>query len=160
MHNYKYNNLQSAYTLLELMIVIAIAGILTAVAVPNFTTMIKNNCLTTKTNNLVTHLQYARSEATKRKENITLTPKSGTVDWSSGWTITDASANIIKDMTPTSCSTTTLTGSATSFFYRSTGFINSAGSFDVCDNRTLEIGRQIVISTVGRPNTNSKFGCI
>ena len=51
-NNFSDLNSQSAFTILELMITVAIAGILAAVAFPSYQTMVKNNCMTTTTNNL------------------------------------------------------------------------------------------------------------
>ena len=46
------------------------------------------------------------------------------------------------------------------FVYESDGFIDAAGTFDVCDDRVEETGRQITISNTGRVNTNSSYsGC-
>ncbi len=157
MHYYKNKNAQSAFTILELMIVVAIAGVLAAVALPSYRTMVQNNCLTTKTNSLVSYLQYARSEAVKLQQSVTITQKSGS--WTNGWVITSPSATL-KDVNSTSCNNTSVTGSATSFSYNAKGFIDNSGDFKICDDRTGETGRQILINTVGRPNTNSKYnGC-
>jgi len=51
------------------------------------------------------------------------------------------------------------TDNDTDFVYRATGFIDSPGTFNVCDDRTGETGRQITVSVTGRPSTNSEFTC-
>jgi type IV fimbrial biogenesis protein FimT len=56
----------TGFTLLELMITIAIAGILVGVAIPSFTSIITSNRLTAYANELVTALNLARNEAVKR----------------------------------------------------------------------------------------------
>ncbi|MCZ6804361.1 MAG: GspH/FimT family pseudopilin [Proteobacteria bacterium] len=87
------SNFQSGFTLIELMIGIAIGGVLLAIAIPGFSDLQKNNCLTASTNSLVTSLQLARSIAIKRNTDVTLTANNSSTDasdneWGTGWVIT------------------------------------------------------------------------
>lgn len=51
------------FIVLELMIVVAILGITTAIAAPSFTEMIKNNRISSYVNDFVAALQFAKAEA-------------------------------------------------------------------------------------------------
>lgn len=78
----------AGYTLLELMVTVTIAGILMGVAVPSFTSVIDSNRLTTYANDLVTALNFARSEAIKRGQQVTVRRKSLTsAQWENGWNV-------------------------------------------------------------------------
>lgn len=80
---------QSGVTLVELLIVIVVMAILTALAVPSFRTMVINNQVRSFTNNLYASLLLARSEAIKRNTNVTVCASSNgtscTGSWSAGW---------------------------------------------------------------------------
>ena len=54
------------FTLVELMITLAVAAVLTVIAVPSFRNMINSNRLTTAANEMVGALNLARMEAVKR----------------------------------------------------------------------------------------------
>ncbi|WP_269141066.1 GspH/FimT family pseudopilin [Steroidobacter gossypii] len=58
------------FTLVELMVTIAIAGILLAVAVPSFNQLMVTNRLTAQANEMVAAMNFARSEAIKRNTRI------------------------------------------------------------------------------------------
>jgi type IV fimbrial biogenesis protein FimT len=60
------------FTLLELMFTVALAAIMLGVAIPSFREMSANNKLLTQSNDLVSAINYARSEAITRNSNITL----------------------------------------------------------------------------------------
>jgi type IV fimbrial biogenesis protein FimT len=60
------------FTLIEMMITLAIAAILITAAVPSFQEFIKNNRLATQSNAFVTALQVARAEAIKRNLAVTV----------------------------------------------------------------------------------------
>ena len=85
-------------TLVESMVVVAILGILAAIAVPSFKSTIESSRRTTYANQLLEDLALARSEAIKRGVRVVVCPSSdgtscsGSTSWVSGW-ITYADTN-------------------------------------------------------------------
>ena len=62
----------SGFTLAELMLTIAVAGVLAAIAIPNMRDFIRNNRLAAGSNDVLRSLQVARSEAIKRQQVVTV----------------------------------------------------------------------------------------
>ena len=83
------------FTAVELMIVVLIVGILTALAAPNMAAMVRNQRVKTAAFDLNASLVFARSEALKRNVAVTITPTAA-ADWTRGWTITDANNTVLK----------------------------------------------------------------
>ncbi len=79
--------LHTGFTLLELMVTVAIGGIVLAIGLPAFSGFIKSSRLTTQTNDVLTSLHVARNEAVNRGHNIRILTLSGNADWSTGWEI-------------------------------------------------------------------------
>ena len=73
------------FTLIELMVTLAMLAILMTVAVPSFTTFQRNAELTSFSNSLLSGINAARGEAMKRGRNAMVVPKDG--DWNKGWTV-------------------------------------------------------------------------
>lgn len=76
------------FTLLELMVTIAVVAILATVGVPGFRDLIQNNRVTTQTNEIVNALAFARTEAIKRGRAVEV----DIVDGNPGWSATVAFA--------------------------------------------------------------------
>jgi type IV fimbrial biogenesis protein FimT len=63
---------QAGFTLLELMVVLGIAGVLFAIGVPSMTDFIRNSRITGAANDVMAALHFTRSEAIKRRMPVTL----------------------------------------------------------------------------------------
>lgn len=81
------------FTLIELMVTVAVLAIVVSIAIPSFNGILLNNRISTATDELRTAVQLTRSEAVKRKKTIVLCrahtdfskcADSGT-DWRVGW---------------------------------------------------------------------------
>ena len=84
---------QTGFTLLELMIVVAIAGIVMAIGVPSFQSITTNNRIAANTNEFITALNLARSEAVKRGAAVSVCKSANGAtcttsgDWDQGWIV-------------------------------------------------------------------------
>jgi len=76
----------TGFTLIELMVAIAVGAVLASWALPNLNYLVARVKLKTAASDLHTSLTLARSEAIKRNAAVTVTPVS-TSDWSQGWSV-------------------------------------------------------------------------
>ena len=88
-------NTQSGFTLTELIVVMTIVGILVGVGVPSFKYVTTANRIASEANALLADMQYARSEAVREGQTVTVCASSdsktcigGTgISWQSGWIV-------------------------------------------------------------------------
>jgi type IV fimbrial biogenesis protein FimT len=155
---------QSGFTLIELMMVIVVLAIVLAIGVPSFRTLIINNRVTGEANDFAAALNIARSEAIKRRVNVTLTAASGS-SWEAGWTVTAGGTTLRVQQTFKPGSTlrglASGGGAVSSIVFDAGGYLASANpplTFDLCNgNATQE--KQITVVAGGRVNLESDYDC-
>lgn len=86
---------QAGFTLLEMIVTMTVAGILFAVGIPSLISTIRNNRLAGATNEFISTMIYARSEAVKRNVPVGVCRSSdgvtcvtsGSAGWAIGWLV-------------------------------------------------------------------------
>jgi type IV fimbrial biogenesis protein FimT len=88
----------AGFTLLELMTTLSVVGIVLAVGVPSYLSVVRNNRAATNANELVSALTIARSEAVRRGDRVSLCRSNDGAScggtWTDGWIVfVDGAAN-------------------------------------------------------------------
>lgn len=155
------------FTLIELMIAIALLGILLALAMPSFSDIIRRMRIESAASSLSVAFATARSEAVKRGRNISVCKSSnGTAcassgDWSTGWVIyatagvpikvfdaPDGGVSMAGDANMINVVTFTPTGATT---------LTAAGSIQVC--KTGQTAKVVSVAVSGRIRVASGGVC-
>lgn len=85
---------QAGFTVTELMVVVAIVGIIGAIAAPDMVEMIRRQRVKTAAFDLYAGLSIARSEAIKRNLTVRITPNSG--NWTQGFVAQDSTDRVVR----------------------------------------------------------------
>lgn len=159
---------QSGFSLIELLIVLVLLGIFAAVAMPSFQRLIASNRLESATDELISHLQFARSEAVVNNRLVTVENTSGQNQrWDLGlrvYTAGNFTANrtydastdtLIREHTGLNQPRTTARASngATSWLsFRPNGTlaITSTQTIVVCEDNNVSLARAIELQASGR----------
>lgn len=166
---------ESGFTIVELMITLAVLAILVGIATPSFTALMNNSRLSGQTNEFSSDLALARSEAIVRGRPVTVcasgdggnTCSGSAADWARGRIVfverdgagtlgvIDSTDVVLKKVTVTGNVAFTVVDSATTpnslafFTYRSSGSTGIAKSIMMVANGETSTTRLLCINGVG-----------
>lgn len=153
------SNSSQGFTLLELMVTIAMVLILAAIAVPGVSSMVQNNAISSYANTISTSLMLAKSEASKRSEVVNFQPET---NWSDGWRVEESNGSLIRqfDGIPDAYAVST---SATSVGFRNDGSITTSTAYTVklqpATGCSAELVREIRVTITGAISVSSSGTC-
>lgn len=157
-------------TMIELMVTVAIAGILLTLAFPTFQKTTRNAVVAAQSNDFAASLSLARAEAIKARRNVRMCPTSNNANcnssthWSDGWMMyvdTDgngspSASEILQIGEPMDNRVTLTVPAAFSQWvqFRPTGAAlgngGNSGNFSVCTSGYDDLSRMVGISATGR----------
>lgn len=164
------------FTLIELVVTMAVAAILVAVAVPNMRTFIQNGRINTQTNDLIGDISLARSEAIKRRSGTGICKSTdglscvGGGNWGGGRAVFvdinnnnlwNAGETILRFRGPLSSATDTLNTNVMvpdPIIFGANGAptnVLPGGFFVFCDIRGFASGKQISLNAMGQVAVNT-----
>jgi len=140
----------AGFTLIEMVITIMLAGVLTTMALPYYRNLILNQSVKTAASDLQIAFLFARSEALKRGADILVVP--GSSDWKNGWSVQLADTTVVRSQPALNPQLASIAG--TTVTYGSDGHVSAAPGplvFRVSGNRAVT-ARCVVLDLSGRPS--------
>jgi type IV fimbrial biogenesis protein FimT len=142
------------FTVIEMMFVVVILAIMMAVALPNYSQFVRNQRVKTASFDVFSSLMLARSEAVTRNATVTVTPQSGTTDWTGGWRVQVGATTL---RTQAALSNLTMTGPAV-VTYNGAGRLTAAlaSGIQITSTGSGITTRCITVDPSGRPVTKAQ----
>lgn len=152
---------RGGFTLVELMVAVAVIGILAAIGVPSMTALINANRVSSAAGELTAAMQIARSEAVRRNDRVSVCGNAActSTDWSEVVIVhpnptADDPAVIRSTAAPAGV---TITGPAAGVVFRPSGVITSGAS--VCVPVNNSYSQQKVTVMISGVVSNEKGTC-
>lgn len=139
----------SGFTIIEMMVTLAVAAALILLAAPAMSTLIQNQQARTAASELHGALNFARSEALKRGVSIDIVPASG--DWKNGWTVQLPDGTALRSWPPLNPNLASIT--TATITYRPDGHTTAAAAAMVVRSasNTQVTARCVSADLSGRP---------
>ena len=162
---------QNGFTLIELMIAVALTALLMSMAVPAMDVFVSNSRQTGAINDLVSSMHLARSTAITTNTRVTLCASASGNDcdgasWADGWIVfgdrdSDQDVDADETIVSTADGVDSLSMVSAEFgqfmLYRPNGRVMNAsvngtsGEFTICDDRGASHAKVMIIELSGRP---------
>lgn len=152
------------FTLVEMMVAVAVLAILLSIGMPAFGGLIDNQRLDSSVNSLLRSVQFTRSEAVRQNRHVTMAPLDGR--WEVGWVIFidedgngafDSGEPLLREERLGGVNPVRANANIASYVrYNRQGeseLLNGgfqSGTFTFCSGRAGAKGRQLIINRVGR----------
>lgn len=145
----------AGFTLIELLVTIAIIAVIAGIAAPSFQNMLATQRVRSATGDLISALNFARSEAVKRNRVVTVSPGAS---WAAGWSITyvDDGGNTLTLQTHGGFDGLTVAGN-TAISFRADGRRNSANvDIEIVPPAASKAKKHCVsVSPTGKPESSA-----
>jgi type IV fimbrial biogenesis protein FimT len=161
-----HRDLRAGVTLIELVVVVAVAAILAAAAVPALGHLVLNARRAAAMEAVVRGAWFARGEAARRAAPVVLCPSadgagcdSDAGAWASGWIVT-AGAGALRQGEGPGDRRAVLKANRLEFVFRPHDRRSTNGTIAWCDERGERHAKAVVISPTGRPRLQAGAGSL
>lgn len=145
----------AGFTAIEMLVVASIVAVLASIAMPSFADFTANQRLRMASYDLIADLVFARGEAVKRNNRVTIARVGS--NWAGGWAVADRNGNTLRRHPALDVSVIESTGPATVTFDLDGHQVGSTTAIFTFDDATAKATipvHKVILDPSGRPRAS------